>query len=320
MSVPLYGRKWALAITTPGTQNALEFRSAVTSGAPLRFAFQIDRTLHSDSNKAKFTLSNLTREHRGLIGPGSTVVLRAGYDKIYDIVFRGTVATVTNNIDGGEVVTEIDAGDGEIYLQTSHVHLSYKSTVTLARVLQDICKRLTLTINGQTYTYSDHIVQRVPRVTLGRRAISGPVKTVLNELLHPLGMSWSIQCGTLIIQNDQGIINLSAQVLSAKTGLIGTPSKTKTGLTIRSLLLPTIAPGLAVQLESQQRELNGNYRIVSAKYAGDTHGAEWSVEAEAQPLTYPLAFYVKETSQEDFDAAQQGSLDLEDFEGAEAME
>jgi hypothetical protein len=47
---------------------------------------------------------------------------------------------------------------------------------------------------------------------------------------------------------------------------------------VKSLLNPAIYPGAYVQVKS--RGIDGEFfRVEEARYSGDTHGQEWSVEA-----------------------------------------
>ena len=50
------------------------------------------------------------------------------------------------------------------------------------------------------------------------------------------------------------------------------------GYRVKSLLNPAIYPGAYVQVKS--RGIDGEFfRVEEARYSGDTHGQEWSVEA-----------------------------------------
>jgi hypothetical protein len=113
--------------------------------------------------------------------------------------------------------------------------------------------------------------------------------------LEKAGATWHVVDGQLeIIKNDTTNSD-DAIVLSAATGLIGTPAfeidegrKLRTAalykkkLEIKSLLIPKLNPGRQVNLESKL--FTGAYKIESVIHAGDTHGQEWASTTKVTAL------------------------------------
>ena len=285
----LFNRAWSLDIVPPGRTEGVRYTNTGDFANNLRLQFDIERTLASTANKGKFQLTNLTADNRSNLAQGSVVILRAGYVGATGIVFQGYVKKVESTQAGQDVVTTIECGDGEPFITYGHVHLSYAKTVSLAQVLQDVAKTLKVTLGGQVYEVAGHVIQGIPNVTFPRLSKSGKTKKVLDDLLLPRGLHWSIQCGNLLIQNAKGVVNLFAEVLSIDTGMLDSPSRSTTGVKVKSLLNPRLVPGAAIRVVSANAACNGDFRAIKCTYKGDSEGGEWSVDIEGQPLLAPLA-------------------------------
>jgi hypothetical protein len=284
----LYGRTWSLTLVPPGkTQGAAYGTQAGNSN--LRMTFDLERTLSSTSNKGKFGLYNLNPENRANIVQGTNVFLRAGYGDELGTIFQGFVRKVENSLQGPDVVTSIECGDGDPYITYGHLNFSWSETVSLAQILEYICSKLSVTIGGQVYAAKGKIIQGLPDATFPRYKLHGKVKTELEKLLHPFGLLWSVQCGVLLIQNSKGLVHLTATYLSKDTGLLDVPTRTDTGVRCRSLLNPRIVPGSAIAIASYDLAASGNFRCIKCTYKGDSEGTDWSVEVEGQALLGPLA-------------------------------
>lgn len=316
----LFGRSWSVEISPPGAKVAARYGTLGPRPSDVHMTFDVERTLGSDANKGKVVLTNLTPDNRNNIVQGTNVTLRAGYGGQPGIIFQGFVRKVESSGEGPDVTTTLECGDGAPYITYGHVHLSYSTTVTLDRVLVEVARQLNVELGGQAYAVGGVVVQNVPRKTYPRLVKSGKTKTVLDGLLHPLGLVWSIQCGTLLIQNKRGRINLQAIVLSPQTGMVDTPTRTDAGVRVRALLNPRLVPGCAVQVRSANRATSGNFRAVKCTYRGDSDVGDWTVDIEGGALYGPLA-PVATTQKKDsflgavFDAPEEPE---DEGEGAEA--
>lgn len=301
----LYQRVWSLTLV-PNGQPAAVYGSEGTRPSDVRVVFDVTRTLSgTKANKAKFAIGNLTSDNRNNILPGTMVILRAGYVASSGIVFRGYVSKVVSRQDGPDVVTELECEDGGPQLLYGTVQLSYSAPVMLSRVLQDVARGLSVELGGIAFALEGQIVQGIPKHQYKRLVKSGPCREILDYLLKPRGMTWSIQCGTLLIQNVKGVVNLVAEVLSKETGMLGVPSRTPTGVSCMALLNPRLTPGCAVRVLSQNPGVSGDFRAVRCVYKGDTEGNEWSVNIDGQALLAPLA-PVPTTQQADYADAEVG--------------
>ena len=118
-------------------------------------------------------------------------------------------------------------------------------------------------------------------------SFSGPVKKLMNEQMKLVNLNWSIQNGAFQITEKTKTDEQLAIELGQRSGLIGTPTKTKDGVEFISLLNPELTPGRAVKLNSS-RFLDGsgaNIKVGKSFFAGDTHEGPWQVKCEGDIIT-----------------------------------
>jgi hypothetical protein len=115
----------------------------------------------------------------------------------------------------------------------------------------------------------------------------------LSGLAEQQGCEWNIEDGRLNFVPLDSYIPGEAVVLTAKTGLIGTPRMTIQGLVVRSLLNSRIKSGGQVKLDNASiaslkinipysgmdyapgTDADGAYTARVVQHVGDTRGQEW---------------------------------------------
>ena len=102
-------------------------------------------------------------------------------------------------------------------------------------------------------------------------------------------------CGQLILLrgSDYGSViedDAEVLVLSEETGLIGTPTRTETGLEAKVQLTPLIAPNSIIRIRARQVEGLGDtaavlgeqlYRVINVKFRGDSWEGDFMTEFDA---------------------------------------
>ena len=108
---------------------------------------------------------------------------------------------------------------------------------------------------------------------------SGSAVKELTGLLRGAGMSWSIQDGTMQVLGVDSALEGTAVLVSSSTGMLGSPSIDHKGIVnVKMLLIPDVFPGRKLRIESE--ELQGFYRVIRAKYSGDSAGDDWMIEVD----------------------------------------
>jgi hypothetical protein len=235
-------------------------------------------------NLSETTLSKLESEF-------ISCVLEVGYvddeDKVVLIqLVSGNVTEVKTVKSGVDRITQILMGEG--YTDLQHIKLNF--TVPPGKTRKDILTEVVaqvpgLSLGGITGTnLNNPVVDGYP--------VWGSPKDVLDELASAWKLEWRATNGTIEITEENGLVSKNkdlAPLISPSSGLIDIPfyttaSSTKTkgdktrreGLQFKALLNAELKPGQLVRVES--KEVNGWYRINSARYTGDFRGNDWYVE------------------------------------------
>lgn len=127
-------------------------------------------------------------------------------------------------------------------------------------------------------------------------AFVGAGKTLIERVCNRSKMRWSLQNGIVQICALDEPITMAAYVLSASTGLIGSPKpvfesastsdkkssnaskrKAKKGIEVTYVLNGHIQVDDYVKIDS--KSYKGNYRASKIKFTGDTEGDDWKCVA-----------------------------------------
>jgi len=247
----------------------------------LRMEFEIFKTVTRSANTLLLKIYNLSKDTISkLNAANSSIALKVGYTESSGagVIFIGDITFVDTKHMLPDIITEIHASDGQKVLRESKLSLSYGADTAVKNILNDITAQL-----------SDIALR--PLGEIGSLAFkkgfsyTGTVEKALDKICAALKLEWSIQNNELQIIPRGKISQEEVLVISADSGLIGSPNKQENqdiantgsdnlpGWEFTSLLESRIEPGGQVQLES--REANGTFRIESVKHVGDTHASPW---------------------------------------------
>lgn len=263
----------------------------------LRLTFSVKRNLKKSTNQATIEIYNLSDATRARIQEKNRkVTLLAGYEDSegFQLLFEGSIMTVSHQPQAPEVVTRIEANDGQTALRKAHVSLSYAKGVKAGQVLKDVVSRLGLPTKFIG--------------TLGSKAFSqgfvhhGPAKDAMDKICKSMGLEWSVQNGGVQVLESGKPDNSDPRgiVLTSESGLIGSPERLRqiqddpnvdkkpNGYTIKALLVPKINPGGYVAVRSRDIPRATAYRVESVEHKGDTHGDDWTSTIEVYDPGVPI--------------------------------
>lgn len=261
----------------------------------LRVSFKIEKTGDESPNSAEISVWNLAPTTRTILtakGLPLPVVLSVGYGVTLSDIFNGDILpsginTVRN---GADWVTTLKLGDGSTAYRSDRVQLSLAKGATLKDAVAGIISTIRTDVSAALkMVNSGQVTDRTGRLTTFFNGFTASGKSMdeLNKLLGGAGYSATIQDGKLEIVAKGGFALEQAPLLSAGSGLIGSPEPGKDGLTkIRSLLMPAIKPfrRISVQtIRSSKPELKF-YLVSKVTHSGDTHGNDWFSDIEAKAL------------------------------------
>jgi hypothetical protein len=249
------------------------------SGSPgreingLRIAFNVERDSDSGANSATIEIWNLAKESVvELERKDCVVTLEAGYGTDIGMVFKGNDILLNQRRELPDVITEIRAGDGGKQIRTQVASIGFEP----GALIKDVIKSLVDTFNDVTKSNID-----INKLDLGKFSqgfvANGRTKKLLDDILKPRGYQWSIQDGEVRIIQETATSDEMMFVISAKSGLIGSPTKTKneekTGLNFTTLLNAGLRPYRRVKLESEN--VTGIYKIDKVVHRGDSWSGDW---------------------------------------------
>jgi hypothetical protein len=261
----------------------------------LRVQFKVKKTTTKEPNCAEVSISNLSETSRAsLQSKGVRVILEAGYVGNLAQIFSGDARYISHVREGADWVTKVDLGDGERAYRWARVSESFKAGTTVAAVVSKVAGALGLDTSAAVALVREKVREQF---TQGFTA-HGRASDELDRLLTGRGLEWSIQDGRLQVTEVGKPAPGTAILLSASTGLIGSPAygspekkdgenpstaKKKHVLKVKSLLQPGIRPGARVQLDSLS--VKGLFRVEAVTHTGDTHGGDWQSEADLVPAS-----------------------------------
>lgn len=277
----------------------------------LRISFSIQKGATKSPNKCTAKIWNAAPETRAMIEIiGNVMILKAGYTE--DIgaktIFSGNITRTLTVREGPDWITELEMEDGFMEFRDAKVSLSFAKGATTQQVVTAISKKFGLPVRPLP---ADIARKQYP----SGFAFVGRVRDAMDKACENSGLEWSIQNREIQIIKKGGVFKQLAYVISADTGLIGSPvqeSKTMTekaaakegvtadqpgvrktterdndgeeqkmllviGYKVKTLLQPLVEPGGYVKVKS--KGINGEFfRVEELTHTGDTHGNEWYTE------------------------------------------
>lgn len=266
----------------------------------LNIDFDISKDLTQQTNKCRVRVYNLSNSTAKLLERDDSIcLLEVGYSEDIGLrrIFVGCVTTAWTYASGADKITELQLSDGQKAIRDCVVSLSYADKVSRKKVIDDIAAEMGIMVHyadGLSFTAFDNGFSFI-----------GAGRVCLDKVTAGTGVSWSIQNNMLQIIEVGGSTKVEALVLSADSGLIGSPERIvrglkrtdknsskkikktraekKAGWKLQCLLQPTLNPGDLVKVES--KVISGWFKIESLKHHGTYDGGEWYTELEVYELS-----------------------------------
>lgn len=248
----------------------------------LHITFDVAKTLTGEPNEATITITNLTDASRALINEeGAEITLEAGYEREGNVgvIFKGYVRDVVHEREDTDIITTIEAGDGDKSQRESYVPKEYPEGTTPEDMVRDIQTMMKGVELGEL-KFPDEAKQPTERPT----AFMAPPHRALDELGRSFNFYWSVQNGALECVPGDGFLD-HVSYITPQTGMIGKPTITDAGIIVKVLLDPDIRPNRQVYVQSETTDREGRsglYRVSSIAYGGDNRNGEFYCELEAE--------------------------------------
>lgn len=258
----------------------------------LRCKFTIKRSNTMTPNTADIRVYNLELQTALRIRDNfKRVILQAGYESNFGVVFQGNIKQV---ILGRESATDtfidIIAGDGDHAYNFAIVNSTLAAGSTQSDQVAAASQAMAPKGVG-TGHIGDLPTNQLPR----GKVMYGNARNYLRSVSQSTDNAWSIQDEKITFVPLKSYLPGERVIITAKTGMIGTPNQTNEGVNVKCLLNPMIKIGGRIQIDNASVELfkinlnqpnsaanipapvtaDGVYFVLVAEHTGDTRGVDW---------------------------------------------
>jgi hypothetical protein len=305
-----------ISAETPSSQQfGREFQLLVSNKAgqtidlsQYRVKFHIKRTGYQTPNTADIIVYNVPENVIAsiVVQEFSRVFVSAGYAGNYGRIFTGNLK---QGISGRESATDtffnLICGDSDQAYNFSVVTQTIGSASAGGAKQSD---QLNAAISSMAqYGVNSGYTGLLPPVVLPRgKVMYGAAKDYIKAISDTNNFDWSIQDEQIILISEKSYLPSQTVVLTAKTGMIGTPQQTVNGMMVKCLLNPAIKMHTLIQINNKSvaqfkidftvpgsvantppsYSADGTYYVWVAEHIGDTRGTEWYTTISA--LNYDL--------------------------------
>lgn len=238
---------------------------------PITIRFDINRHLNAALNGITLQLFNLSEKNRNLIYQDRfdqtrfKMIVEMGYDKL-STVFVGDIFEANTTRSGTDLVTTIIARDGNYDVNQTVVSTTIKANSTLKDVLEYLA--------GQFPNLKTGIISKQKKFTeelLTRPCtLEGNVYALIKKYARTGNTNAFIDLEFVnILGINEVLVNNLITVINAETGMINTPRRDQSFLTVTTLLEPRVKIAQALSLESTVLpQYNGLYKVVGLQHQG----------------------------------------------------
>lgn len=246
---------------------------------PITMSFNIVRSPFSGNNQATFDIYNLAPEKRKKIFYDyfyqdriKAVYLEAGYEGgAFNIIYSGHIKFSTSKRNGTDVITHIEAITG-LFVADSSVTVTLTEDSTNEEIMDFLMSTVPADKGTQTfkeYKFLRPVALYGNTVRLMKKYTNGRVFQDLDKIF---------------VADDKEIVGGEVLLITDSTGLLGTPERQNTTVTINMMFEPRLQIGHGVEVRSNiEPAFNGQYKVYSIKHSGTFgYGTKGNVKTQVE--------------------------------------
>lgn len=256
---------------------------------PAQIVFRVQRSSNAHIALANIDIYGLNKDTRQkLYKEFTSVRLTAGYAENYGEIFNGTIYTVGIGRDGPDTFVSLFCRSaGEEWL-TANINQAFGPGTP--RV--DIIRAVAATFNKPLELIGDF--DSLPSASDGL-TLSGDSKTVLRQMALDFGFAWELDSYATVLTRNGAVREMQPRIISASTGMVGSPQIRERGADITVKLDPRIQNHDPVIVENATGDIafnnpnsvrytdtigKGVYQVWGVTHVGDFYGNAWDVILE----------------------------------------
>lgn len=259
-----FGRRYQITIETENGSYIVR--------PPFTIRFNIKRHVLSSLNTLDLDIFNLAPTKRDNIFQDMFyqaltkrrhITFEAGYDSLATI-FKGTFWQANSAREGVDIITSINSRDGQWDVESTFTYRTLdKANLSARGVVQDLIGSYT-PANLSAGTISNGMTMKE---TFQRPvALEGNTYDLLKKYS---GGKVFIDLEKVYVLEDNEVIAGAIPLLSADTGLLSTPRRDESYLTVTTLFEPRIVMGQAINLISTVNPVyNAQYKVMGVQHQG----------------------------------------------------
>lgn len=233
---------------------------------PFTLKFDVNRGVWSDANTGNFQLYNLGYDIQALLWKDRadqtkyvTMWVYAGYEDVMPLIFMGDVQECTSYRNGVDFITDIQATDGGYLFQYGFINKTFSKDTDFKFLIQEL-------LAGVPTCKVGYITSNVKQMRKRGRTFIGQTMKLLEAYDFDKVF---IDNGELHILGENDVIPGQLMVLTADSGMIGTPRRSETTLNVDTIFEPQLVVAQAINLQSKIYPfLNQNYQIIGLRHYG----------------------------------------------------
>lgn len=255
-----FGRNFRLTIDMNDGSGAIILQP------PFTIEFSIVRNIAPAANTLSLRIYNLSlitrnriRQDRFNIQPTHKVKLDAGYDNIFTI-FSGIIMQADSSREGVDIVTTIIGMDGGYDILNTQSSWSFPKGISLENLIKTLCG-----------DFKGIQVGAIGNLNPDTGIFNRPVNVDNNtyNALKTYFQSPFIDKGKIFFLGSNEVLIGQIPVIDSATGLLATPRREGSYLTIRTMFEPRVTVGQILQLQSTVEPIyNGEYKVVGVNHQG----------------------------------------------------
>ena len=263
---------------------------------PMQIRFSVDVKPGNSGSTAEITLYGASADTRNAIyAKFDSISLSAGYGEQVGLIFAGDIINLETGRDGVDSYIKFYARPNGQAQANAFISKSWGANTPQLEIIREVAESLLLPIEF-IGDFSD-----LPRAFKGR-TLCTPSTTCMNELAELHDFDWFLGSNRLIIirrnkDGTQAERKNNPHVISAETGMVGSPQILIQGVTVKTKLNAGIVPGDTVDIQAKTRNFafsgvyldqmkrdpaggNGLYGVFGVKHEGDFYGGTWDTNIE----------------------------------------
>lgn len=279
----IFGRNYRLTIK--GGEDALVYEP------PMQIRFSVDILPGNAGGIAEITLYGAAQKTREAIyAKFDRLSLEAGYGDQAGLIFAGDIINIETGRDGVDKYIKFYArptGKAQAY---AFISKSWGANTPQIDIIREVAESLLLPVEF-IGDFSD-----LPRAFKGRSMCTSSI-ACMKDLAQLHGFTWFMGANRLIIiRMRNGVAETRTQksphIISAETGMVGSPQILIEGIEVTTKLDPSIIPDDTIDVRASTRNFafsgvyakqmerdptagNGLYRALGVRHQGDFYGQAW---------------------------------------------